>query len=115
MTGDPLQMVLKILGSCREGERLVETVRLPIDPPKASEFTKLLDDLITATREVAGLVEVRVHPPARGSNDYLLYEVWDGPAGLRRWWEGTELAQFQSALRERQLLAGAPDLHFNRF
>ena len=59
-------------------------------------------------------MEVRAHVPPPGSNEYLIYEVWNGPAGLRRWWEGALLGEFQSALHDRQLLTGMPGLHFNR-
>jgi quinol monooxygenase YgiN len=113
MTPDPLPMVLKMLSACKEDEQLVETVHLPVDPSKASEFTKLLDELMAAARKAPGLMEARMHTPSPWSNEYLIYEVWGGPAGLRQWWEGQLLRKFHAALHERQLLTGMPGLHFN--
>jgi len=114
VTDEPLPMVLKMLSQCREDEQLVETVHLPVQPAKATEFLKLLDDLMAAMREAPGLTAARTHAPAPGSNEYLIYEVWNGPAELRQWWQGAQLSRFQAALRERELLTDPPRLHFNR-
>jgi quinol monooxygenase YgiN len=114
MTHEPLPMVLKMLSACRDDEQLVETVHFPVDPAKANAFAALLDGLMVAMRRAPGLIEARTHTPAPGSSEYLIYEVWSGPAGLRRWWEGPLLSRFQSALREQELLTGMPALHFNR-
>jgi len=111
---DPLPMVLKTLSGCPEDEPLVETVHLPVDPAKTVEFVRLLDDLIAAMRKAPGLREARAFPPVPGWKEYLIYEVWNGPAGLRQWWEGDLLREFQAALEERQLLTARPSLHFNR-
>jgi len=48
---------------------------------------KTLEYLITAVRSAPGL---------------------NGPKGLRKWWEGALLREFQAALRDRQLLSGTP-------
>jgi len=109
----PLPMVLKMLNDCREDEPLVETVHLLVDPAKTGEFVTLLDGLIAAMRKAPGLKEARAFPPVPGWKEYLIYEVWNGPAGLRQWWEGTLLREFQAALEERQLLTDKPSLHFN--
>jgi len=113
MTPDPSPMVLKMLNACKEGEQLVETVHLPVDPSKASEFAKLLEELMAAMRKAPGPMEARTHTPSPWSNEYLIYEVWGGSAGLRQWWEGQLLGKFQAALHERQLLTGMPSLHFS--
>jgi quinol monooxygenase YgiN len=114
MSPDPRPMVFTMLSACRESERLVETVHLPVDPAKESEFAALLDDLMAAMRQAPGLIEARTHNPAPGANEFLIYEVWSGPAELRQWWEAPFLRRFQAALHERQLLTGMPGLHFNR-
>jgi len=74
---------------------------------------KALEYLITAVRSAPGLKEVRRHAPSPGSNEYLIYEVSNEPKGLRQWWEGALLREFQAALHDRQLLSGMPGLHFN--
>ena len=55
MTQSPLPAVLKMLSECREDEKLVETVHLPIDPAKASEFGTLLDGSPTRCARRRGL------------------------------------------------------------
>ena len=97
-----------MLSTCREDDQLVETLHLPIHPAKAKELVNLLNGLIASTN----LREIEKAVPAPGSNEYLICEVWNGPTGLRQWWESTLLVEFQAALRERQLLTGMPDLHF---
>lgn len=102
-----------MLSTCREDDQLVETLHLPIHPAKAKELVNLLNGLIASMHKASSeLREACTHAPAPGSNEYLICEVWNGPTGLRQWWESTLLVEFQAALRERQLLTGMPDLHF---
>jgi quinol monooxygenase YgiN len=104
MTPDPLPMVLRMLSEFREDEPIVETVHLPVDPAKAVEFRKLLDDLMAAMHKASGLREARTHTPAPDSNEYLIYDVWNDRAGLRRWWEGALLRTFQTALHDSDVV-----------